>query len=250
MQSRFGIGEWFGKPLELMSVEERRELANVQLGTEKRSFPCPFQSRPSRQVACNKPGGVCSLRLYERNVATGQVRPAEGEPGRLRTICPLRFEEGAAIYRWVGETVLGCVDPLAIGEVGFLESPTSEGDGEPPSGVGRIDKVLVVPDSKPLSWCALEVQAVYFEGRAMRFDFAVIREQRGHGLPFPEVLRRPDYRSSGPKRLMPQLQPKGLFQRRLGGKAARAMGRGSRCRSAKETGSLPKPLLCARARYV
>jgi Restriction endonuclease NotI len=155
--------------------------------------------------------------LYERSVATGQIRPAKGEAGQLRTICPLRFEESGAIYRWVGETVLACAEPLILGEIGFLESPSSEEVG-PPSDVGRIDKVLLVPDSRPLSWCALEVQAVYFQGRAMRFDFAVIRDHVGEGLPFPEVLRRPDYRSSGSKRLMPQLQIKVPSLRRWGKK--------------------------------
>jgi hypothetical protein len=36
----------------------------------------------------------------------------------------------------------------------------------------------------------------------MRFDFDAIRDHSGDTLPFPSVLRRPDYRSSGHKRLM------------------------------------------------
>ena len=35
-----------------------------------------------------------------------------------------------------------------------------------------------------------------------------MREWTGPGVPFPKVQRRPDFRSSGPKRLMPQLQVK------------------------------------------
>lgn len=122
------------------------------------------------EVVCNKPGGVCSLRLYEKSGREGDVRPAEGEAGQLRTICPQRFEDGKAIYRWVGEEILGSSDPLVLGEIGFLESPPSQAGEQAPSDVGRIDKVLVVPKGKPLAWCALEVQAVYFQGRAMRFD--------------------------------------------------------------------------------
>ncbi len=109
------------------------------------------------QVDCNKPGGVCSLLLYEKSATTGEVRPAGGDAGQLRTICPQRFEEAKTIYHWVGETVLGCGDPLVLGEIGFLESPSWEQGEEPPSDVRRIDKVLVVPQSKPLSWCGLEV---------------------------------------------------------------------------------------------
>ena len=39
-------------------------------------------------------------------------------------------------------------------------------------------------------------------------------------MPFPALMRRPDYRSSGPKRLMPQLQTKVPTLRRWGKKMA------------------------------
>lgn len=205
-------------PLTALSAEERRRLAEVQYlpKSEQPAFGCPFQE----QVACNKPGGVCSLRLYEKSSQTSEVKPATGEPGQLRTVCPARFEQDQIVYRWVAETVLGSGDPLILREIGFLESPPAPEIEAVPSDVGRIDKVLVVPDSKPLSWCALEVQAVYFQGRAMKNDFAVIREHAADTLPFPGVLRRPDYRSSGPKRLMPQLQIKVPSLRRWGKKMA------------------------------
>ncbi|MBI4459205.1 MAG: hypothetical protein HY648_03980 [Acidobacteria bacterium] len=215
-QARFGIGEWYGFPLTVLSPQERRRYAEAQFlqKSNRPSFPCPFQQKAN----CNKPGGVCSLRLYERFPQTGEVKPATGELGQLRTVCPARFEEGGAIYRWLGETVLGFADPMIIGEIGFLESPPSAEIEAVPSEVGRIDKVLVIPNSRPLAWCALEVQAVYFQGSAMSNDFALIRHHPGDSLPFPTVLRRPDYRSSGPKRLMPQLQIKVPSLRRWGKK--------------------------------
>ncbi len=71
-----------------------------------------------------------------------------------------------------------------------------------------IDKVLVTPNSHPLTWCALEMQAVYFSGRKMEDDFKAMRRWAGPGVPFPQGQRHPDFRSSGPKRLMPQLQIK------------------------------------------
>jgi hypothetical protein len=74
--------------------------------------------------------------------------------------------------------------------------------------VGKIDEVLVNADGGALRWCALEIQAVYFSGSSMENDFKIMREWTGPGVPFPEVQRRPDFRSSGPKRLMPQLQIK------------------------------------------
>lgn len=71
-----------------------------------------------------------------------------------------------------------------------------------------IDKVLVNPSNQAMQWCALEMQAVYFSGHRMENDFAAMRTWRGPGIFFPQAQRRPDFRSSGPKRLMPQLQIK------------------------------------------
>ena len=71
-----------------------------------------------------------------------------------------------------------------------------------------------------MDWCALEIQAVYFSGDEMGTEFRSIREREESGLPFPSGRRRPDYRSSGPKRLMPQLQIKVPTLRRWGKKMA------------------------------
>jgi len=67
--------------------------------------------------------------------------------------------------------------------------------------VGKIDEVLVNAESGTLRWCALEFQAVYFSGKSMENDFKAMRDWTGPGVPFPAVQRRPDFRSSGPKRL-------------------------------------------------
>ena len=81
-------------------------------------------------------------------------------------------------------------------------------------------KCLVVPGTSPLLWCALEVQAVYFQGAAMGGEYRAICDHTANTLPFPVGIRRPDYRSSGPKRLMPQLQIKVPSLRRWGKKMA------------------------------
>ncbi|MDQ2898994.1 MAG: hypothetical protein M3Y07_04240, partial [Acidobacteriota bacterium] len=57
-------------------------------------------------------------------------------------------------------------------------------------------------------WCAAETQAVYFSGDNMRKDFVALSGIYSEELPFPVGKRHPDDRSSGPKRLMPQLQTK------------------------------------------
>jgi len=77
--------------------------------------------------------------------------------------------------------------------------------------------VLVHPRRHPIHWCALEIQAVYFSGANMGREFEALRVDRS-ALPFPAADRHPDYRSSGPKRLMPQLQIKVPSLRRWGKK--------------------------------
>ena len=54
----------------------------------------------------------------------------------------------------------------------------------------------------------------------MNSDFKAVSAYKGDGIPFPTQVRRPDYRSSGPKRLMPQLQIKVPSLRRWGKKMA------------------------------
>jgi hypothetical protein len=116
---------------------------------------------------------------------------------------------------------------LAVGEVGFLKSESVSELSEPDSSteadgddVGRIDSVLMHPDLERFSWCAVELQAVYFSGPGMTEEFKQALTFEGEGIPFPTRVRRPDYRSSGPKRLMPQLQIKVPTLRRWGKKMA------------------------------
>jgi hypothetical protein len=124
------------------------------------------------------------------------------------------------VTRWVGQTLIGTDQPLIVNEVGFLTGVTAEEDDEEGSDVGRIDQVLLLQDSRPLEWCALEIQAVYLSGDTMAVDFEEIRTHEREDLPFPAGNHHPDYRSSGPKRLMPQLQIKVPTLRRWGKKMA------------------------------
>jgi hypothetical protein len=148
--------------------------------------------------------------------------PVEGLQGELRATCPYRFHEALDVFHWVGETILGDDNPKLVGEVGFLEaSATTDTDGG--DDVGRIDMVLVsnkpVPGA-PMEWCAVEIQAVYFSGDAMRGEFKAFADETVDWVIFPAGRRRPDYRSSAPKRLMPQLQIKVPTLRRWGRKMA------------------------------
>jgi Restriction endonuclease NotI len=135
------------------------------------------------------------------------------ERATLRTTCPYRFEQDGTIYRWIGERILGDPNAVPTGQMPFLEPVETMGSVDPGTKgtkreVGRIDNILVIPGSEPLKWCPVELQAVYFSGKKMALDFEHMISAEGSGLPWPTENRRPDYRSSGPKRLLPQLSTK------------------------------------------
>jgi hypothetical protein len=231
--TRYGIAELYGKSFVQLSAAERIDLLSV---TAPSTQVCIPRSGPDSIIPCNKKGGVCSLRQYSRDQSSG-VTKALSEPLRVSTTCPERFKELSLIYEWVGETILGNQAPIIVREVGFLIRPPVDfaavsqpdtdtepvdldTDQEHHENVGQIDSVLVHPDLDPIQWCALEIQAVYFSGKALSREYEVIRTTPDGVIPFPVLNRRPDFRSSGPKRLMPQLQIKVPSLRRWGKKMA------------------------------
>jgi hypothetical protein len=205
VRTRYSIGEWYGVGFETIPPAERFRLAKIE--RERNAItgtPCPFQVDRN----CNKKGGVCSLRMYQQ---TGDG-PVAGT-GPVITTCPQRFLQSETIFRWVGENILQTPDPIVLSEVGFLDRlrPQEEPENDETDSrdfIGRIDNVLVHPSKQPLDWCALELQAVYFSGKSMGNEFKMLAETEHETLPFPARHRRPDWRSSGPKRLLPQLQTK------------------------------------------
>ncbi len=209
-QFRFGIGEWYGKSFVQLSPEERRHFASIQLlpKKEKPQQPCPFLSKTGKPVNCWKPGGICSLRSYQKSAETEEIT-VDPRGSSIRTTCPSRFEEENIIYSWIGEVLLNKKNAVPVGETPFLEKmPDLQNSKQASKKVGRIDNVLVVPQSDPLHWCPVEKQAVYFSGEKMQLEFEVMANVFSKELPFPIKNRRPDYRSSGPKRLLPQLEIK------------------------------------------
>jgi len=205
IRNRYSIGEWYGTGFETLSAAERFQRAKVECDAKAiLGVACPFQ----RDAKCNKKGGVCSLRQYQQ-ITDGPVFGT----GPVITTCPQRFLEAETIFRWVGETLLQTEKPTILSEIGFLdrmrpdESP-NEGEDDSRDFIGRIDNVLVHPSRNPIDWCALELQAVYFSGKSMTNEFNMFALDQSEALPFPAGNRRPDWRSSGPKRLLPQLQTK------------------------------------------
>lgn len=193
-----------------------QKLENQLAGLANTRMPCPFRSDMPFPF-CTKPGGVCSMRLYEESPPS--IAPVSGERSYIRAMCPYRFQEKDRVFQHIGRELLDDPAPFQAGEVGFLKS-TGNLDSPPGRSVGYIDMVLVAlntPAGHPKKWCSVEVQAVYFSGKNMPDEIKEIYKQQGK-LAMPKEGRRPDYRSSGPKRLMPQLQIKVPTLRRWGKK--------------------------------
>ncbi|MDY7010014.1 MAG: NotI family restriction endonuclease [Planctomycetota bacterium] len=214
-----------------MTSVERRQLAEIALTHGRHTFqPCLFRNSDGSEK-CIKKGGICSLRLYE-DCGDGSAVPVIDVEGDLRTVCPQRFKQDGIIYKAIGERILKTSEPKVVSEIRFLRRFRNEsfkmGDDKDSNSikktaredVGNIDNVLVHPKELPMKWCALEIQAVYFSGMSMNHMFSHIKQSSSKGIPFPDAVRRPDYRSSGPKRLMPQLQIKVPTLRRWGKKMA------------------------------
>ena len=81
---------------------------------------------------------------------------------------------------------------------------------------GKIDFMLsrIGENGLPLDFCALEVQSVYISGRSIRPAFKTFLATGE----LHDAERRPDFRSSAQKRLMPQLSLKVPIFRRWGKK--------------------------------
>ena len=207
-----------GAPLAPREIDRLNLLRKRLAKQQAEELPCPFRI-DTAHATCTKPGGVCSIRLYHED--QGQITPIEGDRGRLRALCPWRFHQNGTAFKIVGEHLLADPDPIRAGEIGFLES-TGNLDSDPGEDVGRIDMILVKSNGiagSPMEWVAVEVQAVYFSGKNMGIEFDYLRKTQGK-LSMAREKRRPDYRSSGVKRLMPQLQTKVPTLRRWGKKMA------------------------------
>ena len=235
---RFGIYEWFGRRVSDLDQETRKQFRE-EAKKKSPDLPCiPRAGEDGDTPKCNKRGGVCSMRKHVQNT-DGETAETTGP---IVTVCPERFKEDDLIFEWAAGEILGTEKPWKVNEVDFLkanphpkksevwgddsEEETSPQNDERDRGVGRIDGVLVngqhyLDDEFELQdWCGLEIQAVYFSGDAMSTEYPPIAELPKPHLPFPDGTRRPDYRSSSAKRLLPQLQTKVPSMRRWGTKMA------------------------------
>ncbi len=206
--SRYGIAEWYGQPFLSLARDRRRKLARTALG-DADPPECPFRGQP-----CNKKGGVCSIQPYTES--HGLISAVAGDPV---IVCPARFEQDRIVLTWLADIVGFEPESAQVArEVPFMRS-TDTG-----KHAGKID-LVVASDGNAVRWYGLEIQAVYFSGKGMRDEFVALRNHRGNAPPYPVWNRRPDWRSSGAKRLMPQLQVKSPTLQRWNSKIAVAVDR-------------------------
>ncbi len=196
----YGIAEWFGSDIRDLSPQQRQAHARAALG-QAPPLGCPFAGGQ-----CSKRGGVCSIREHPN-----------GEPV---ITCPTRFEQDQLLVHWLADVVgFDIHDTHMAREVGFMESTASAG-----RSAGRIDMVIARVNGA-FRWFGLEVQAVYFSGAGMGPEFEALAVNADRDPPAPIGHRRPDFRSSAPKRLLPQLQIKAPTLMRWGSKIAVAVDR-------------------------
>ncbi len=214
----WGICEWFGTPILDMSPDERKASADDALAEkigDELGRLCPFIQHLEPGAFCNKKGGVCSIMPYGNE--------AEAPPA---SVCPRRLVApsvtGEDIFDLLARECFNVApheDYALVKEVPFLLKVDADGQARG-AKAGRIDWVLVTDiDQNIPEWLAIETQAVYFSGGAMAPDFKGYQENPGQ-LNATAKARRPDWRSSGPKRLAPQLDTKSPVMRRWGKKVA------------------------------
>ena len=207
---RYGIAEWYGIPFVTLSPKERVNMAQCASGG-KRTLPCPF--KPGLPL-CSKTGGVCSIQLYDEGI-DGRIGDSLGDPV---ITCPTRFEEDYLLVRWLAEIVgFSPDDAMVAREIPFMQSVTTN------KPAGKIDLIVAKAEGDRLEWYGLEIQAVYFSGQGMSSQFEILAVDEGAVPPYPNHNRRPDWRSSSAKRLMPQLQVKVPTVRRWNSKIAVAV---------------------------
>ena len=209
--SRYGICEWYGAPLSALTPSERQDRAAAALGIAAQ-LPCPFQAN---QPPCRKAGGVCSIQSYTE-ATPDRIGPPDSPPV---TVCPARFEQDQLVIRWLAEIAGFAEDETMVArEIPFMQSTSTD------KPAGKIDLVIGRhPQNGELRWYGLEIQAVYFSGSGMPSQFEILLEDEAALPPYPDRIRRPDWRSSSAKRLMPQLQIKVPTVRRWQAKMAVAV---------------------------
>ena len=182
------VAEIFGHPY------DNRTKAAGQCRAHKR---CPFRDAPCTKDNKRDPLRICSL--------------SDGD--RLAVLCPARFVEDDRVFVDAGRVAFGPdARIIAVPEVSVLRAGR-----DAKRKVGKVDYLITRLDDndRPIDFAALEVQAVYFSGASIR---PILSHYLENGELPKGATRRPDWRSSAQKRLMPQLSLKIPLFRRWGKK--------------------------------
>lgn len=220
----WGIAEWYGKDVIRMTPDERLSAAEHALDANANGMSnapqpvCPFLSSIKPGALCTKLGGICSMRQYS---ATTPVEAIDSQP---TTLCPnrfLEFREDETLFGYIARELFGVESGAkVIKEIPFLEKENVDGSGRS-AKAGRIDWIVIpkppMSEVGELPWIAIETQGVYFSGDAMWADILSYQLDPS-AVQYPVGRRRPDYRSSGAKRLAPQLDAKSPVMNRWGRK--------------------------------
>lgn len=178
------IGEIFGND------------TSVPLDPEKRKQPfCRFCDGPCTKQGKLSPLGICSFTDGTRATIT----------------CPTRFRDGNQVFHDAARLAFGAGQKfIAVPEIRLLEVSGAQGKRK----IGKVDFLLAtIENAQVTDFAALEIQSVYISGHTIRPAFG---DYLKNGTLSDKAFRRPDFRSSAQKRLMPQLGLKVPIFRRWG----------------------------------
>lgn len=166
--------------------------------------PCPYLTAlMEKSHQCSKAGGVCSVQKYSSGT---EQNPGVKAVGQKVAICPARLVS-RSVLKSIAKTVLKLSEDVTlVKEVPYSFNMTKSKKNGQPTSAGRIDWLLV--DGKdPKNFAAVETQAVYMSGKSQDGTFKAFVKAAGE-MVMPPEYRHPDYKSSVPKRLAPQLESK------------------------------------------
>lgn len=167
--------------------------------TGRKRKHCPFRDSPCTKSSKVDPIGICSL----------------SDGVEAASLCPVRFVERDVIFRDAAQLAFGSgIEFGVFPEVRILKIE-AENEEDRDRKIGKVDYVLgKIEEGRVTDFAAVEVQAVYFSGGETRTPMKFYLE---NGYLDPNNSdRRPDFRSSAQKRLVPQLQLKVPVFRRWG----------------------------------
>ncbi|MGB7433760.1 MAG: NotI family restriction endonuclease [Ahrensia sp.] len=162
---------------------------------------CPFRMGLCTKSSKTNPIGICSL----------------SDGINAAALCPVRFLENDIIFKDAARIAFGDGAEFAVfPEVRILKIASTR-EKERERKIGKVDFLIgLINGSEITDFAAVEVQAVYFSGNEIRSVQQHFLDKRT--LEGVDATRRPDFRSSAQKRLIPQLELKVPVFRRWGKK--------------------------------